>query len=488
MFRNSLLVLPMIITLFGTNYAQFPAEELWHVELDSASLLGPIWQDDEGISHFLISNLGSNTVSIISEGEEIWASQELPGLITAMNRIDFGVGDGPEIIVGTFADTGRVVSLSGEDYEELTVRNTFVRRVSRSGHVVDGRYITLIDNFEHQLPDSLKRLYIGKQSYSRHDRNDNEWDESTVIAVDNIMFDLDQSSDLILATYTRNMGLDQGGGFRFWWYNFSLDIKVFNPQMELLFNRNLARMEGGDHRGGHFDRYISFLDIELLNLEDGNSILAVSYFNMDYDYAKDSYIEFLSIDNLTTIGERLSLGEDIVISMKTVVNPEDGTVYLVCIRESGELITINVEEQRIIDEYDNFVIGAFDIGQYDDDEELEMVTLSENRFTLYDLGELSAPLQPPPNQITGFVLHAAYPNPFNARTVIPYELISPSHVKVLAYDQSGRFIATIANQRFTTGSHSISMDASQYSSGNYFLKVVTDQGSFSRKITMMKYP
>jgi hypothetical protein len=72
--------------------------------------------------------------------------------------------------------------------------------------------------------------------------------------------------------------------------------------------------------------------------------------------------------------------------------------------------------------------------------------------------------------------------------VIPYELISPSHVKVLAYDQSGRFIATIANQRFTTGSHSISMDASQYSSGNYFLKVVTDQGSFSRKITMMKYP
>ena len=488
MFVKVTTAILIIFCFIRLNYAQFPAEELWRVELDSASFLGPVWQDDEGVSHFLISNIGSNTVSIISEGEEIWESQELPGLITAIHRVDFGVGDGPEIIVGTYADTGRVISLSGDEYENLIVRNTNIRRVSRQNHVFDRRYITLTDNFEHLLPDSSKSLYIGKQSYNRHARLNNEWEESTVTEVDNIIYDIDQdhSPELIVASTVRNAGMDTGAGFRVWWYNFSLDIKVYSPQMDLQSNRNLARIEGGDSHGGQFMRYISLQDIELIYLEAGNSILAASYFDMDYDYVNDSYIEFLSLDSLTTIGDRLPLGEDFIKSMKTIVNPEDQTVYLVCLQESGELTTINVEEQSIIDGYDNFTISAFDIGQFDDDEGLEMVTLSDNRFTFYDLGELYAPYQPQPNQITGFVLHAAYPNPFNAQTVIPFKLASPSVIKILAYDQSGRFIATISNEHLATGSHSISVDASLYSSGNYFLNVVTDEGSISQKITIIK--
>ena len=75
-------------------------------------------------------------------------------------------------------------------------------------------------------------------------------------------------------------------------------------------------------------------------------------------------------------------------------------------------------------------------------------------------------------------------NVFNLK--IPFELTAPSNIRVLAYDQSGRIIATIANQYFTTGYHSISIDAGQYSSGNYFLKMVTDQGEISRKVTMIK--
>jgi hypothetical protein len=151
MFAKLLLSLIMIFSIFSHSYAQFPAEELWHVELDSASLLGPIWQDDEGVSHFLISNLDANTVSIISEAEEIWESQELPGLITAMHRVDFGVGDGPEIIVGTLSHEGFIVSLSGEEYEELMVRAIY--EVDQGERIrVDERHVTLIDNIECLLP------------------------------------------------------------------------------------------------------------------------------------------------------------------------------------------------------------------------------------------------------------------------------------------------------------------------------------------------
>ena len=59
-----------------------------------------------------------------------------------------------------------------------------------------------------------------------------------------------------------------------------------------------------------------------------------------------------------------------------------------------------------------------------------------------------------------FVLHDNYPNPFNPQTVIPFELAEDAHVEINIYDVAGRFIARIADEQYSAGSHQVTWDTS----------------------------
>lgn len=89
-------------------------------------------------------------------------------------------------------------------------------------------------------------------------------------------------------------------------------------------------------------------------------------------------------------------------------------------------------------------------------------------------------------QPRSFSLGAAYPNPFNSRTVIPFSLGAAVTVKLAVYDLSGRQVALLVNGRREAGAHSVAFDASRLTTGIYLYRL--DAGSFSsiRKVIVVK--
>jgi len=70
-----------------------------------------------------------------------------------------------------------------------------------------------------------------------------------------------------------------------------------------------------------------------------------------------------------------------------------------------------------------------------------------------------------------YSLHSAYPNPFNPTTRIDFDLPVDSHVSMTVYNLQGRLLTTLSDEIKSAGYHSISWNASQYSSGVYFVSI-----------------
>jgi Zn-dependent metalloprotease len=89
-----------------------------------------------------------------------------------------------------------------------------------------------------------------------------------------------------------------------------------------------------------------------------------------------------------------------------------------------------------------------------------------------------------------FALHENYPNPFNGKTEISFELARSSDVTLSIYDISGRLVYknTMLNQ--TAGAHSIIWDSAQsgkeLASGVYFYNLKTADFNASRKMLLLK--
>jgi len=70
-----------------------------------------------------------------------------------------------------------------------------------------------------------------------------------------------------------------------------------------------------------------------------------------------------------------------------------------------------------------------------------------------------------------FALHQNYPNPFNPTTIMNYDLRFTSDVKLIVYDVLGREVKTLVNKTKQAGSHKITFNASNLSSGVYYYKL-----------------
>jgi len=84
------------------------------------------------------------------------------------------------------------------------------------------------------------------------------------------------------------------------------------------------------------------------------------------------------------------------------------------------------------------------------------------------------------------ILGQNYPNPFNAETVIPFEMKNPGNVNLTIYNLAGQVVENLIDDGFTTGQHSVTWDASKYSSGVYFYKLRTDNYVTTKKMEVVK--
>ena len=85
-----------------------------------------------------------------------------------------------------------------------------------------------------------------------------------------------------------------------------------------------------------------------------------------------------------------------------------------------------------------------------------------------------------------FRLNAAYPNPFNPSTVIPFQLATSSNVTIQVYDMLGRNITTLVNEYKPAGEYTVRFDGSGLSSGVYMIRMVAPGLQQTRSVTLLK--
>ncbi len=88
--------------------------------------------------------------------------------------------------------------------------------------------------------------------------------------------------------------------------------------------------------------------------------------------------------------------------------------------------------------------------------------------------------------LSEFKLMSPYPNPFNPITQITYYVPKSSLVEIAIHDITGRKVEILEKSIKTLGYHSIEWDASNLSSGNYFIHLNSDDIKLSQLITLIK--
>jgi hypothetical protein len=85
-----------------------------------------------------------------------------------------------------------------------------------------------------------------------------------------------------------------------------------------------------------------------------------------------------------------------------------------------------------------------------------------------------------------FRLYESFPNPFNPRTTIKYELPKSSMVRLSVFDLLGREVSVLVNEKKDAGLCEVTFDGSGLASGVYFYRI--EAGSFVevRKLLLLQ--
>jgi len=84
-----------------------------------------------------------------------------------------------------------------------------------------------------------------------------------------------------------------------------------------------------------------------------------------------------------------------------------------------------------------------------------------------------------------FYLYQNYPNPFNPITYIKVDILKSSNISFIIYDLLGSELYR-EDKYLKTGSYSFSWDASKYSSGTYFYRLISDKYTETKKMLLLK--
>jgi len=85
-----------------------------------------------------------------------------------------------------------------------------------------------------------------------------------------------------------------------------------------------------------------------------------------------------------------------------------------------------------------------------------------------------------------FLLSQNYPNPFNPTTIVNYSIPKDGFVNLRVFDINGREVFVLVNQNQKAGTHEITFDAFNLSSGIYFYKLEANGYSDIKKMIVLK--
>ncbi|MFC2092743.1 T9SS type A sorting domain-containing protein [Bacteroidota bacterium] len=88
--------------------------------------------------------------------------------------------------------------------------------------------------------------------------------------------------------------------------------------------------------------------------------------------------------------------------------------------------------------------------------------------------------------VSDYYLSQNYPNPFNPVTTIKYQIPKSGFVILKVYNVLGNEVTTLLNEKLKSGSYEVNWDASEYSSGVYFYRLITEEFADTKKMVLLK--
>ena len=87
---------------------------------------------------------------------------------------------------------------------------------------------------------------------------------------------------------------------------------------------------------------------------------------------------------------------------------------------------------------------------------------------------------------TRILLEQNYPNPFNPTTKIKFGLPENAMTKLTIYDALGREVSILVNRELDAGYHEVNFDASNFTSGIYFYRLLAGDFYQTKKLILLK--
>jgi hypothetical protein len=87
--------------------------------------------------------------------------------------------------------------------------------------------------------------------------------------------------------------------------------------------------------------------------------------------------------------------------------------------------------------------------------------------------------------VNGDMLYSCFPNPAQAATELKFELLSKSNVTITLYDEDGKVLQTLLNEKAEAGKHTISINTSNLPSGSYHIILNTGKTMLDTSLEIM---
>jgi hypothetical protein len=200
---------------------------------------------------------------------------------------------------------------------------------------------------------------------------------------------------------------------------------------------------------------------------------------LEYSFKQSTQQAFYFIDNATISGEPIEK-EDLIIAYNGDVRVGSRYWY-------GNVTDVPAMGTDGSDTYEGYCsLGdniSFKILDASSGNLIEMVADGEtswynNGFSIISLSDRIIPEE--------ISFSSAYPNPFNPVTMLEFSIPTEMEVQVVVYDMMGRLISELTNGVKEPGYHEVHWDASQQSSGIYFVKIIAGEHISIQKLMLVK--
>jgi photosystem II stability/assembly factor-like uncharacterized protein len=222
----------------------------------------------------------------------------------------------------------------------------------------------------------------------------------------------------------------------------------------------------------------------------GSSQGTISWANSNTIYVNQNLFDVnISVFPTTGSGGPQYIGGGVYIAPPEIQALESAIVYALI---NGEFKGYSVSRPGGIYDVNNLTPGSYQLicdrmGYRQAERNVSIGNYNLDTINFYMTGINVIGIEPNGNTIpVVYRLEQNFPNPFNPSTKFKVDIPDHSMVKVSVFDMLGREVETLVNQDMKPGKYEVSWNASKFSSGIYFYRIVTSSFTDTKKMILVK--